>query len=147
MQGYAVFGNPIAHSKSPAIHRLFAQQTGRELDYQAQCIDLDSFASAVRAFFSQGGSGLNITVPFKLEAHALAEKLTSRANQAGAVNTLWQQDGQLWGDNTDGVGLCRDISDNLDWPLHRAKILVLGAGGATRGVIAPLLQQLSLIHI
>lgn len=138
---YGVFGNPINHSKSPIIHRLFAKQTQQQLQYDAYCIELDRFESAVKEFFANNGGGLNVTVPFKESAFQLADNLTERALQAGAVNTLWQdQQGELWGDNTDGVGLVRDIQQNHAFSLQGKRILVLGAGGAVRGVLAPLLE-------
>ncbi len=139
---YAVFGNPIEHSKSPAIHRQFAEQTAQAIDYQRQKVALDGFGEAVRHFFAGGGRGLNVTVPFKLEAFQLADVLTTRAQTAGAVNTLWQDaQGQLWGDNTDGIGLVSDITDNLGWSLTDKTVLILGAGGAVRGILQPLLEQ------
>lgn len=137
---YAVFGNPVAHSKSPAIHKAFAEQTQQAISYDKRHIDLDAFNTSVRTFFSEGGGGLNITVPFKLEAYNLAEKLTLRADKAGAVNTLYMDNNILTGDNTDGVGLCRDLMENLNWPVKQARVLVLGAGGAVRGIINPLLE-------
>ena len=139
---YAVFGNPIAQSKSPDIHRLFAEQTQQDVDYQRHLIALDGFAPAVQEFFANQGQGLNITVPFKLEAFALADQLSSRAQTAGAVNTLWRNEqGELCGDNTDGVGLVDDIVLNQGWPLTDKRVLLLGAGGAVRGVLQPILQQ------
>jgi len=138
---YAVFGNPIAHSKSPQIHALFAQQTQQDLHYDRQLVEPGNFAAAAKAFFAAGGKGLNITVPFKLDAYAFANALTPRAQLAAAVNTLaLQKDGSVLGDNTDGAGLLRDISVNLGWQLRGRKILVLGAGGAVRGVLEPLLS-------
>ena len=139
---YAVMGNPIEHSKSPLIHKMFAEQTGQALRYDALLVNTDSFAQAVAAFLIGGGKGLNITVPFKQEAWEIADTLSDRARRAGAVNTLVIQDkGELFGDNTDGVGLVRDLTDNLDIKLENRKILILGAGGAARGVLAPLLEQ------
>ncbi|BFM04837.1 shikimate dehydrogenase [Halioxenophilus aromaticivorans] len=139
---YAVFGNPIAQSKSPDIHRLFAEQTGQNVNYQRQLVELDGFNQAVVEFFASQGRGLNITAPFKLEAFALAEHLTQRAETAGAVNTLWlNEHGQLCADNTDGVGLVDDIVRNQGWPLKDQRVLLLGAGGAVRGVLQPILQQ------
>lgn len=140
MDRYAVVGNPIAHSKSPQIHRLFAEQTGQALTYEALLAPLDGFADTVANFRSQGGLGMNVTVPFKLEAHALADRLTPRAEAAGAVNTLaFGADGIL-GDNTDGAGLVRDLEHNLDCSLAGATLLLLGAGGAARGALLPLLS-------
>ena len=141
MQNYAVFGNPIEHSKSPEIHRRFAEQTQQSMQYKKQLVDLDKFSQAVEQFFLADGKGLNITVPFKLEAHAVAKQLSNRAKKAGAVNTLFIQDGELYGDNTDGVGLCCDIMQNLGWQIQGSSILVLGAGGAVRGVLELLLAQ------
>lgn len=139
---YAVFGNPIAHSKSPIIHTAFAQQTAQDLSYERQQVDEGKFADAARTFFAAGGSGLNVTVPFKLDAFAFADQLSERAQLAGAVNTLKKlPDGNIFGDNTDGAGLLRDITQNLAWQVREKRVLVLGAGGAVRGVIAPLLAE------
>ena len=141
MDRYAVIGNPIAHSKSPQIHAAFARQTGQALSYEALLAPVDGFAQTVADFRAHGGRGLNVTVPFKLEAFALAEHHTARAQAAGAVNTLaFGADGVL-GDNTDGAGLVRDLSANLDFALAGRRILLLGAGGATRGVLLPLLDS------
>ena len=140
MVRYAVIGNPIAHSKSPQIHAAFARQTGQALSYEALLAPLDGFVQTVSAFRAQGGRGMNVTVPFKLEAFALADRHTPRADMAGAVNTLaFGADGVL-GDNTDGAGLVRDLTANLQVPLAGRRILLLGAGGATRGVLLPLLD-------
>jgi len=139
---YAVFGHPINHSKSPQIHQLFAGQTGQTLSYQAQDVTADQFAEAVRAFFSSGGKGLNCTVPLKELAWALVSKKTPRAELAKAVNTLaLQADGSLLGDNTDGCGLVTDLTVNHNLALADRRILILGAGGASRGIIAPLLAH------
>ena len=138
---YAVFGNPIGHSKSPAIHAAFAEQTKQALTYEALLAPLDGFAASVTAFRQSGGKGANVTVPFKEEAYALANRLTPRAQRAGAVNTLVLANDGILGDNTDGAGLVRDIEHNLGVPLAGRRILLLGAGGATRGAIAPLLEQ------
>lgn len=139
---YAVFGNPIAHSKSPLIHTAFAEQTRQDLLYDRQLVEPNKFAETARQFFANGGCGLNITVPFKLEAFELADVLSERAEAAGAVNTLKKMpDGKIYGDNTDGAGLLRDITHNLGWKLHGKRVLILGAGGAVRGVIAPLLAE------
>jgi shikimate dehydrogenase len=139
---YAVYGNPVKHSKSPQIHAAFAEQTGQQLHYRAHKVELGRFAEAASQFFSHGGKGLNITVPFKLDAFEFASQLSGRARRAGAVNTLaLQDDGGVYGDNTDGVGLVRDIHDNLGWDLSGRRILVLGAGGAVRGILGPLLKQ------
>lgn len=136
---YAVIGNPVAHSKSPRIHALFAQQTGKALEYGLLPAELDGFAQAVRTFFAQGGAGLNVTVPFKEQAHTLADVLSARAKAAGAVNTLWMQDGRLHGCNTDGVGLVGDLV-RLGVRLSGARVLMVGAGGAARGVLQPLID-------
>jgi shikimate dehydrogenase len=139
---YAVFGNPIAHSKSPWIHQQFADQTQQDLLYEKQLVATEAFASTAQAFFNDGGKGLNITVPFKLEAYELADQLSQRARQAGAVNTLWcDASGRIQGDNTDGVGIVTDISANLGWQIAGKKVLILGAGGAVRGVLGPLLLK------
>ncbi|MGS2723457.1 shikimate dehydrogenase [Porticoccus sp. GXU_MW_L64] len=139
---YAVFGNPIGHSKSPLIHSAFAEQTGQQLEYHAQLVPADRFSAAADAFFAAGGRGLNITVPFKEQAFAYADTLTERARCAGAVNTLAaQQDGSVLGDNTDGIGMVTDITANLGWPIAGKRVLLLGAGGAVRGVLQPLFAQ------
>ena len=141
MDRYCVFGNPIGHSKSPLIHRLFAEQTGQVLTYDARLAPLDDFTGNARAFFAEGLGG-NVTVPFKEEAFRLADELTERARRAGAVNTLKKlADGRLLGDNTDGAGLTRDLQDNAGFSLAGKRILVLGAGGAVRGVLEPFLAQ------
>ncbi|MEO6922070.1 MAG: shikimate dehydrogenase [Collimonas sp.] len=137
---YVVIGNPIAHSKSPAIHARFAADTAQDMHYAHLLAPLDGFAATVREFVAQGGRGANVTVPFKLEAYALASQLTSRAKAAGAVNTLTFEDGRILGDNTDGIGLVSDIVRNAGFDLAHKKILLLGAGGAARGVILPLLE-------
>lgn len=139
---YAVVGHPVSHSKSPRIHSLFARQTGQAVEYTAIQAPLDGFADTVRQFFARGGKGLNVTVPFKEEAWRLAERRTARAELAGAANTLFQDpDGALVADNTDGVGLVRDLTVNLDVALGGRRLLVLGAGGAVRGVLGPLLAE------
>lgn len=138
---YAVFGNPINHSKSPAIHRQFADQTGQDMNYIKQLVNEGEFANAAETFFAQGGKGLNITVPFKIDAYQFAQKLTPRAERAGAVNTLAKSsDGSILGDNTDGIGMIHDMH-NLDWEIEGSRILVLGAGGAVRGILQPLLEE------
>ena len=138
---YAVMGNPITHSKSPQIHSLFASQTRQNIRYRAIQVDPGGFAQAVGNFFAAGGKGLNITVPFKQEAWQLADSLSERAQLAGAVNTFKQtEQGTLLGDNTDGIGLFRDLTVNLGMNLNDKKLLLVGAGGAARGVIAPLLD-------
>jgi shikimate dehydrogenase len=137
---YAVFGNPIAHSKSPLIHTEFARQTGQAMSYTAMLAPLDDFPGAVRGFRARGGKGANVTVPFKEQAYALATTLSARAEAAGAVNTLSFGATGIQGDNTDGVGLVHDLTDNLGCQLTGKRILLLGAGGAARGVIQPLLD-------
>lgn len=140
---YAVVGNPVLHSKSPRIHAAFAQSTGHDLVYEHRLAPLDGFVASVQAFAAEGGHGLNVTVPFKVEAFALAALHSSRAQLAGAVNTLMREDdGRWYGDNTDGAGLVRDLVENLGLELRDRRILVLGAGGAARGVIGPLLDEL-----
>lgn len=138
---YAVIGNPIAHSKSPQIHAAFARETGQDLVYERILGDPADFAGQVRRFFSRGGRGLNVTVPFKEAAWALADARTQRAEVAGAVNTLSPVEGdRLEGDNTDGVGLVRDLARNHGFRFSGVRVLLLGAGGAARGVLIPLLE-------
>lgn len=141
LDSYAVIGNPIAHSKSPLIHSAFAQQTNQALHYGAILAPLDGFRETVESFRQQGGKGLNVTVPFKLEAYQLATRLTERASIAQAVNTLKFENDEILGDNTDGAGLVRDIEHNLEISIADKRILLMGAGGAARGVILPFLQQ------
>lgn len=138
---YALFGNPITQSKSPNIHRQFAEQTGQDMHYTKQLVALGEFEQAAQEFFDQGGKGLNITVPFKLNAFDFAQKRTARAERAGAVNTLAKlSDGTILGDNTDGIGMIHDMH-NLGWELEGKRILILGAGGAVRGILQPLLEE------
>ncbi|MGB5705329.1 MAG: shikimate dehydrogenase [Arenicellales bacterium] len=142
---YAVMGNPVAHSKSPVIHDLFARQCGVSMGYQRIQVDIGGFDQAVSHFAAHDGAGLNITVPFKVEAWKLCRRdpnsLTARAKLAEAVNTLkFYDEGSIQGDNTDGVGIARDIEHNLGLSLAHTRILVLGAGGAVRGVLGPLLE-------
>lgn len=136
---YAVFGNPIAHSKSPFIHRRFAAATGQDISYDALMAPKDDFPGAVAAFIAAGGKGANVTVPFKEEAYRLCQRRSERAELAGAVNTLVFRDGEIFGDNTDGAGLVRDLEHNLGLSLTGKRLLLLGAGGAARGVLGPLL--------
>ncbi|MGJ0430240.1 shikimate dehydrogenase [Methylobacter sp.] len=139
---YAVFGHPIKHSKSPRIHRLFAEQTGQSLEYTAQDVPAEQFEGAATAFFAAGGRGLNCTVPLKGLAWAFADGKTEQAQLSQAVNTLAvQADGSILGDNTDGKGLVTDLTTNHALALTGSRILILGAGGAGRGIIGPLLEQ------
>jgi len=142
MDRYAVMGNPVAHSKSPRIHKLFAAQTHQQMEYGAILVEPGGLAKAVAEFASTDGRGLNITVPFKEDAWALAAQRSPRAERAGAVNTLvLHGSGEHFGDNTDGVGLVRDLRDNHHTTLEDARLLLVGAGGAARGVVEPLLQE------
>lgn len=139
---YAVMGNPIAHSKSPLIHSLFAQQTNQQLEYRAMLVEVGQFNEAVREFQAEGGKGLNVTVPFKRDAWRLVDERSECAELAGAVNTVvLREDGTLYGDNTDGVGMVRDIVHNQGVAIAGKKVLILGAGGAVRGVLGPLLNE------
>ncbi len=137
---YGVVGFPVAHSRSPFIHGMFARQTAQNMEYRLYEIPPVAFRTEVAKFFAEGGSGLNVTVPHKTAAADFATELTSRAERAGAVNTLAMQDGRILGDNTDGAGLVRDLQDNLQIEVRGKRVLILGAGGATRGIIAPLLE-------
>lgn len=139
---YAVMGNPIAHSKSPWIHTLFAQQTGQRIVYTAIQVDPGGFKQAVGNFQASGGKGLNVTIPFKREAWELVGARSARAQLAGAVNTImFRADGALFGDNTDGAGLIRDLRENYDTTITGRRVLILGAGGAVRGILGPLLEE------
>ena len=138
---YAVIGNPVAHSKSPLIHAAFARQTGQDLVYDQLLAPKDAFVATANAFRAGGGRGLNVTVPFKGEAFRYATMLSERASAAQAVNTLKFDRGVIFADNTDGAGLVNDLLRNLDFVIAGRRILLLGAGGAARGVIEPLLQQ------
>jgi shikimate dehydrogenase len=137
---YGVVGFPVAHSRSPFIHGMFARQTAQNMEYRLYEIPPVSFRAEVGKFFEGGGSGLNITVPHKVAAADFATELTPRAERAGAVNTLAMQGGRVLGDNTDGAGLARDLTVNLQIDMAGKRVLVLGAGGATRGILAPLLE-------
>lgn len=141
---YAVVGDPIAHSKSPLIHRLFAEQTGEDMVYEAIRIDSEesSFAYAVQSLMAKGYQGLNVTVPYKLDAFEFADTLTERAKVAHAVNTLVFQEQGVIGDNTDGLGLVNDIENHAGVSLSDRRILILGAGGAVQGVMQPILDRL-----
>lgn len=140
---YAVIGNPIAHSVSPQIHTLFARQTQRNIDYTRLLADVDNFNGALDSFIKSGAKGANVTVPFKLDAFARCDKLSRRAQFAGAVNTLsfGAEDKLILGDNTDGIGLVRDITHNYDVALGQKNILILGAGGAVRGILQPFFEE------
>ncbi len=138
---YGVMGYPVAHSRSPVIHRLFALQTNQSLHYELLQVPPGKLDTAVRQFQVEGGKGLNITVPHKGDAALLADELSERARVAGAVNTLVFKDGEVVGDNTDGAGLVLDLTNNLGFPLQDTNILILGAGGATRGILGPLLAE------
>jgi shikimate dehydrogenase len=141
MDRYAVVGNPVAHSRSPQIHEAFARVTGQAMSYERLLAPLDGFAGTVARFAAEGGMGLNVTVPFKLEALALARAASERAKAAGAANTL-KRDGDGWyADNTDGAGIVRDLTANLDVTLRGRDVLVLGAGGAARGIVLPLFDE------
>ncbi len=138
---YAVMGNPVAHSCSPRIHQMFAEQFGLRIEYQKIQVDLGGFSQAVANFRGAGGCGLNITLPFKQEAFRLADECSPRAQLAEAVNTIsFADDNKIVGDNTDGAGICRDIMFNLERPIAGRRILLLGAGGAVRGVLGPILE-------
>jgi shikimate dehydrogenase len=137
---YCVIGNPVAHSKSPLIHAAFAGQTGQDLSYERELAPLDGFDAHVHSLMAAGVRGVNVTVPFKLDAARLASRLSARAEAAGAVNTLSFIDGAIIGDNTDGPGLVADIVTNAGVALQGARVLLLGAGGAARGVVLPLLE-------
>ena len=139
---YAVMGNPVAHSKSPAIHQQFARQFRHRIEYLAIQVDPGGFRQAVEQFRAAGGRGLNVTLPFKLDAFRLTDHLSERARFAGAVNTLkFEADGRIFGDNTDGIGLVHDIELNLGVPIKGKQVFVLGAGGAVRGVLGPVLKH------
>lgn len=146
---YAVMGHPIGHSKSPQIHQQFAKQCGLDIGYTAIDVAPGTFAEAVKDFQEKGGKGLNITVPYKLEAWELVNRRSGRAQLAGAVNTIkFNHNKTLFGENTDGVGLVRDITQNLNTQLKDKTILILGAGGAVRGILGPILdQQPNTLHI
>lgn len=137
LKRFAVMGNPVAHSLSPMIHQMFAKQMHKELVYEKLAIDLLHFEEQVTTFFREGGNGLNITAPFKEQAFAMSQKRSPRCLKAQAANTLWMEKGKLCADNTDGVGFVRDVEKYVT--LADKKILLLGAGGAARGILEPLL--------
>ena len=139
---YAVIGNPVGHSRSPAIHAEFARATGQDISYGRLLAPLDAFGAAVLKFRDEGGMGLNVTLPFKQEAWQLADTHSPGALEAGAVNTLRFGGGRTAGANTDGIGLTRDLKDNLDCPVRGRRVLLMGAGGAVYGVMGPLLREL-----
>ncbi len=138
---YWVIGNPIQQSKSPLLHGEFARQTGQAMDYQAFCAPLDGFVDSVNRFRQEGGLGMNVTVPFKIQAYELATEWSERAMRAQAVNTLTFIGDRILGDNTDGAGLVRDIVEQQGHPIAGKRVLIMGAGGATRGILLPLLQE------
>jgi shikimate dehydrogenase len=138
---YGVMGYPVSHSRSPVIHRLFALQTGQDIQYELLQVSPEKLETAVRQFQRTGGKGLNITVPHKSAVLQLVDQISERASTAGAVNTLAFNGGEIYGDNTDGIGLLRDLGVNLGLTLQGASILILGAGGATRGIVGPLLEM------
>lgn len=138
---YGVMGYPVSHSRSPVIHRLFALQTDQNMQYELLQVTPEKLEPAIRQFQRTGGKGLNITVPHKSEVVKLADQMSERASTAGAINTLAFRGSEIYGDNTDGIGLLRDLECNLGIELEGARLLILGAGGATRGIVAPLLQM------
>jgi len=138
---YGVMGYPVSHSRSPVIHRLFALQTNQDLQYELLQVSPEKLETAVRQFQRTGGKGLNITIPHKAEVTKLVDQMSDRAATAGAVNTLTFKSGEVHGDNTDGIGLLRDLAVNLGVAIEGANILILGAGGATRGIVGPLLEM------
>src|SRR5450755_3748916 len=141
MDRYAVVGHPVAHSKSPLIHQAFARATGQVMTYELLPAPLDGFLRTVQRFAAEGGKGLNVTVPFKLDAYAIATERSARAKEAEACNTLAWRDDHWYGDNTDGVGLMHDLTHNLHESIADRDVLVLGAGGAARGILGPLLAK------
>jgi len=138
---YGVMGYPVSHSRSPVIHRLFALQTEQNLQYELLQVAPEKLETAIRQFQRTGGKGLNITVPHKAAVSRLVDQTSERAATSGAVNTLSFKGGEIYGDNTDGIGLLRDLTVNLGIDLEGANILILGAGGATRGIVSPLLEM------
>ncbi len=144
---YAVIGNPIGHSKSPIIHVAFAKQTNQDMSYEAIQAPLDGFKATIKELIAQGYKGANVTVPFKFEAFKLCDELTQRAQLAGAVNTLTFKQNKIVGDNTDGVGLVSDITQNLTVTINQKSVLLMGAGGAAYGVVLPLLEAGALLSV
>lgn len=140
MDQYLVYGNPIKQSRSPFIHQYFAKQTQQDISYDKQLAEVDNFKSHVKSFIAQGGKGANVTAPFKEQAMELCDELSAHAKLAGAVNTLTFKEGKIWGDTTDGIGLVNDLL-NHNVVLKDKKVLLLGAGGAAKGVVLPLLDQ------
>jgi len=138
---YGVMGYPVSHSRSPVIHRLFALQTGQDMQYELLQVSPDKLETAIRQFQRTGGKGLNITVPHKNAVTRMVDQMSERASTAGAVNTIAFRGSEMYGDNTDGIGLLRDLGVNLGINLENANILILGAGGATRGIVGPLLEM------
>jgi shikimate dehydrogenase len=136
---FVVVGNPVEHSLSPRIHRMFAEQTGRDLQYEMLLAPLDGFVRTLHSFFASGGSGANVTLPFKEAAFDWVTSCDEYAGSAGAVNTIVASAGEFRGYNTDGIGLVRDLTTNLGCDLNGKRVLILGAGGAVRGIIGPLL--------
>lgn len=142
MSRYAVIGKPVGHSKSPLIHRLFAEQTGQDVQYEAIEVELEALIIFVKQFFENGGAGLNVTLPYKEQVYALAQSRSNRAQQAQAANTLFlDTEGNLTADNTDGIGLVRDLRDNNRVEIRDSRVLLLGAGGAARGALGALLDE------
>jgi len=139
---YAVIGNPVEHSLSPAIHAEFARATGQDITYERILAPLAEFRETALRYREAGGKGLNITLPFKQEAWRLAESHCAQAREAGAVNTLKFENGSISGYNTDGIGLTRDLKDHLNCPVRGRRVLLMGAGGASYGVMGPLLREL-----
>ncbi|MCH8263605.1 MAG: shikimate dehydrogenase [Proteobacteria bacterium] len=142
IDNYCVMGNPVAHSKSPQIHAAFAEQTRQKIFYQAILVDEGKFKDSIKEFQRQGGKGLNITVPFKPDAWEASDQMSRRAERAVAVNTIsFNDEGKIAGDNTDGIGLIRDLTINHKLSIKDKNILILGAGGAARGILDPLFDE------
>ena len=141
MKRFSVIGNPINHSLSPMIHNEFSKQFGIDISYEKILSPIDKFALTAEQFIKDGGSGFNITLPFKIEAFNFSEELTSNAKAAGAVNTIKLQNNVIFGENTDGSGLVNDLDKNLNESLSGKEILIIGAGGATQGILKPILEK------